>query len=318
MELVALREAGTGVLYNDFSPTGRSPEMNVLHRATCRSLSRMNLGVTKWVADDEAAAVSWLVAERGVEDVVWHRCPTCFGSEPAVSMAAPQRAGGPTTGADVGWHVSVDEGVSRLEGPRPISYPPRPPWMDDCSAALRQELRELRLAPGSVLEAELHGSLPPGADLENVLLYNVPVPSSLLRNGVRLAVREVAPGRGVVQRYRVVEPAEGRRRCGRCRPRGRRSLATGSAISEPCLAPPARTLGDGVGVRSAFIERVRARGDARDAALRGDPRQRRSRETAARRRVCGIPRLSRAWTSPSASRGSLGPSAEPIARSSAS
>src|SRR5829696_7460349 len=51
------------------------------------------------------------------------------------------------------------------------------------------------------------GALPGGAELENVLLYNVAVPAAQMHAGVRL--RRLPPGRahGIAQRYRRVPVA---------------------------------------------------------------------------------------------------------------
>ena len=84
--------------------------------------------------------------------------------------------------------------------------------MARCTAALRDELRLLPVEQGTLLEATLIGVPPRGADLEDVLLYNVGVPAAQLHAGVRLR-RMPARTAGVAQRYRRVpivaaEPAD--------------------------------------------------------------------------------------------------------------
>lgn len=102
------------------------------------------------------------------------------------------------------WSVSEVDGAVSLGCSRPIRFPPRPEWMTAASDALRTELRRVRRPSGWLLEATLVGTLPEGSDLENVLLYNPPIPGTLLGSGVR--IRKVASDRGggCIQRYRYI------------------------------------------------------------------------------------------------------------------
>jgi hypothetical protein len=106
------------------------------------------------------------------------------------------------------WSVGRDGGVVTAECPEPLLSPsgPMPEWMSRCASALRDTLRELPIAEGTVLEATLAG-VPPGAsDLGDALLANVGVPESQVVAGVRLR-HAPARGPGVVQAYRRVPVA---------------------------------------------------------------------------------------------------------------
>jgi hypothetical protein len=79
--------------------------------------------------------------------------------------------------------------------------------MAACAKEIRQELRNLAIEDDSLLEATLVGSPPRGADLENVLLYNVGVPAAHVHGGVRIR-RVAADEDAIVQRYRRVPLAD--------------------------------------------------------------------------------------------------------------
>lgn len=77
-DLLRLRRAGTGLIYNDFSGTGASGgSYNVLHLATCRQLARANTHVAKLHFDSLEEAILWLEGHRGPEGRNWKRCDTC-------------------------------------------------------------------------------------------------------------------------------------------------------------------------------------------------------------------------------------------------
>ena len=85
----AIREAGRGVVYNDFSGRGASgAQYNVVHAASCGWLARSNLTVAKLWFEDLPAATDWLVRERGREGQGWKRCGTCHGA--GASGATPR------------------------------------------------------------------------------------------------------------------------------------------------------------------------------------------------------------------------------------
>jgi hypothetical protein len=106
------------------------------------------------------------------------------------------------------WSVERDGGSVVATCPEALRDPSdsRPEWMGQCAAALRDELRLVEIEAGTLLEATLIGSPPPGSDLENVLLYNVGVPAAHVHTGVRLR-RQPQSGDSVVQSYQRVPSA---------------------------------------------------------------------------------------------------------------
>jgi hypothetical protein len=106
------------------------------------------------------------------------------------------------------WSVETDGDAVVVNCPEPIRYASenRPGWMGTCASALRDELRRLEIGDGTVLEATLAGEPPRGADLENILLYNVGMPEAHVHAGVRLR-RMPSTTAGVIQRYRRVPVA---------------------------------------------------------------------------------------------------------------
>lgn len=106
------------------------------------------------------------------------------------------------------WSVGVDGGVVTASLPEPLRFPsgPLPEWMGRCASAIRDALRELPIADGTLLEASLAGGPPKGADLADALLYNVRIPEAHVHAGVRLR-RIPAAGPAVIQHYRRVPPA---------------------------------------------------------------------------------------------------------------
>jgi hypothetical protein len=106
------------------------------------------------------------------------------------------------------WSVGLDDGVVTALLPEPLRFPsgPLPEWMGRCATAIRDALRELPIAGGTVLEATLAGVPPEDADLGDALLYNVRIPEAHVSSGVRLR-RAAAEGPAVVQTYRRVPVA---------------------------------------------------------------------------------------------------------------
>jgi hypothetical protein len=103
------------------------------------------------------------------------------------------------------WSVERDGDDVVANCPEPLRYASenRPEWMAHCASAIREELRALPIEDGTLLEATLTGEPPPGADLENILLYNVGIPEAHVHAGVRLRRLPAGTG-GVAQRYRRV------------------------------------------------------------------------------------------------------------------
>jgi hypothetical protein len=103
------------------------------------------------------------------------------------------------------WSVGLDDGVVTASLPEPLRFPsgPLPEWMGRCATAIRDALRELPIAHGTVLEATLAGVPPEDADLGDALLYNVRIPESQVAAGVRLR-RAPGDGLAVIQTYRRV------------------------------------------------------------------------------------------------------------------
>lgn len=79
-EFKALRRAGRGFIYNDFSGGGaRAAEYNVLHYADCETLDRANASTPKYHFGSQSEAEAWLESNRGAKDEHWKRCGVCFG-----------------------------------------------------------------------------------------------------------------------------------------------------------------------------------------------------------------------------------------------
>ena len=97
------------------------------------------------------------------------------------------------------WSVGTDGGVVTATCPEPLRSPsgPMPEWMSRAAGAIRDALRALPIADGTVLEAALAGT----GDLGEALLANVGIPESQVHAGVRLR-RMPARAGGVVQTYR--------------------------------------------------------------------------------------------------------------------
>ncbi|MDP9259690.1 MAG: hypothetical protein M3Q31_24495 [Actinomycetota bacterium] len=106
------------------------------------------------------------------------------------------------------WSVGLDGGVVTASLPEPLRFPsgPLPEWMGRCASAIRDALRELPIADGTLLEATLAGAPPGVADLGDALLYNVRIPEAQVHGGVRLR-RAATAGPGVIQSYRRVPVA---------------------------------------------------------------------------------------------------------------
>jgi len=102
------------------------------------------------------------------------------------------------------WSVERDGDTIVVTLPEPLrcARETHPAWMEHCAGAIRDELRQLAIAEGSLLEATLAGDDLP---LGETLLYEVGIPQPHVGVGVRLA-RMPAAGGGVVQQYRHAMP----------------------------------------------------------------------------------------------------------------
>jgi hypothetical protein len=177
----AIREAGRGVVYNDFSGRGASgAQYNVVHGASCGWLARSNLKVAKLWFEDLAAATDWVVRERGREGQGWKRCGTCYGA--GASRATPRalppspRAPAATLPLDApfAYRVDTDPGGSWVEAwsSSRLPFEPKGP-MREFRDELRRAVGQLSAGPEEALHALYTSPIDGHFDVENVLLYNV-------------------------------------------------------------------------------------------------------------------------------------------------
>ena len=98
------------------------------------------------------------------------------------------------------WSVERDGDTVVVNCPEPLrcAHETHPAWMGQCAGAIRDELRQLGIAEGTLLEAAVAGDELP---LGETLLYEVGIPQTHVGVGVRLT-RMPAAAAGVVQRYR--------------------------------------------------------------------------------------------------------------------
>jgi hypothetical protein len=100
------------------------------------------------------------------------------------------------------WSVEREGDTVLAICPEPLRAPDvtRPAWMEQCAAAIRDELRLLPIAEGTLLAATMTGE-PGGVALESALLSHRGIPQAHVHDGVRFALLPAAE-RGVVLRYR--------------------------------------------------------------------------------------------------------------------
>lgn len=176
-DLNALRLAGIGLIHN--------PDGQVLHWVTCSHVARMGPRGKLHFAD-AAQASRWLSADARRQ---WSWCPRCrLQSAPTATGQPPERR--------VGVAVSCPEGELS-------DYVPFEPRMDAQRMrrqALRDRLAGLVVPPGKLLHAAYRRAPPSGADVENVLLYNIQGAGlgKAMANGVRF---ELAPEDLAVDAY---------------------------------------------------------------------------------------------------------------------
>ena len=98
------------------------------------------------------------------------------------------------------WSVERDgdDVVANCPEPLRCAHESHPAWMGQCAGAIRDELRQLGIAEGTLLEASVAGDELP---LGETLLYEVGIPQPHVGVGVRLT-RMPATAAGVLQRYR--------------------------------------------------------------------------------------------------------------------
>ena len=77
-EYQEIQEIGHGYVYNDFSPSGKQGDFNIMHLASCRWLKRSNLNVDKYYFSSYIEAENWLNINRQNS---WRKCRSCLVSE---------------------------------------------------------------------------------------------------------------------------------------------------------------------------------------------------------------------------------------------
>jgi hypothetical protein len=177
----AIREAGRGVVYNDFSGRGASgAQYNVVHAASCGWLARSNLKVAKLWFEDLSAATDWLVRERGQEGQGWKRCGTCHGggASGATPRALPPSPREPAAmqrpDAAFAYRVDTDPGCSWVEAWSASRLPFEPTGtMREFRDELQRAVAHLSTGPDQALHALYTSPVDGHFDVENVLLYNV-------------------------------------------------------------------------------------------------------------------------------------------------
>ena len=185
------------------------------------------------------------------------------------------------------WSVERDGDVVVVNCPEPLrcAHETHPAWMGQCAGAIRDELRQLGIAEGTLLEATVAGDeLPLGRDARSTRSAS---PSRTSAVGVRLA-RMPAAAAGVVQRYRhaavgAASPDDDRAARVGARPdhatgtSSTRRTRCGSPRAMPmsaALPPEAAASTGGVDLRVRFVDRRRADAGQR----RGHPAPARRRE----------------------------------------
>ena len=191
-DLTAVHSAGRGLVHN--------PKGQILHVADCPQVSRMGpKGKLFFESLEEADAyLSGDVRRR------WSRCPTCLAGERSTAARAPASAAPVSEAAAPAAVRSLTNGFE-VVADRPVPFEPRTDEQRALRSQLRESLRTLAAGDGQVLHARLAGSLAPGTDVENVLLYNVDQGGASLvgatRAGIRFEVDREPMPRGVRYRY---------------------------------------------------------------------------------------------------------------------
>lgn len=77
----------------------------------------------------------------------------------------------------------------RVEAPAYVPFEPKTDALRALRADLRARLRGLTASDGEILAARFYGPLPPGADVENALLYNIDMGGGAFAGAARFGVR---------------------------------------------------------------------------------------------------------------------------------
>jgi len=95
-----------------------------------------------------------------------------------------------------------------IEGPSYVPFQPRTPELLALRTQLRAAISGLSPGPDEILYASLSGALPPGADVENALFYNLDAAGvfSAMSNGVSFEIDPDPRPFGVLYRYETAPP----------------------------------------------------------------------------------------------------------------
>jgi len=101
-----------------------------------------------------------------------------------------------------------------VEAPAYVPFEPRTEQLIALRGRLRETIATLRPSQGHILHATFSGALPPGADVENALFYNLDGAGvfTAMRQGVRFEIDNRGPRSGVCYSYDT-EPIESPFRC---------------------------------------------------------------------------------------------------------
>jgi hypothetical protein len=173
-----------------------------LHQARCRTISGENPRSGPWTGpyikvctSDVQELDRW--ARENIGGPITH-CGIC--QAPSCGEITPERQ----LGVPDARHVSVERhgasfGVSQTAvEARAGDYVPferLSPAQQQLRDGLRTHVRALAATPGEVLHATFHGSKPPRADVENLLLYNIDSGGGAFAAAARFGLRfELDPG----------------------------------------------------------------------------------------------------------------------------
>jgi hypothetical protein len=176
-----------------------------LHRATCWSIgAKLSNGKTatsgqyvKVCAAAPAEIEQWASDRQMLP-------PPCGACHPTAGAPEPTRAAGPIRRRarpplPEGRALVVEPTTERREvqvwTDDYLRYGKgqRPPWQQDLRTTLRAHIRELNPAPDQILHATLCVDKPDGADVENLVLFNIDAFGSAGRHGIRFELGAAVP-----------------------------------------------------------------------------------------------------------------------------